>query len=53
MVLILLSFLSNPDNMLLELHLQLNWLFLDRFKVVRVPGMINKEVLTQFKYNSA
>ena len=54
MVLILLLFLCNRDNLILKLLQKKNryfdegWLFIGSFKVGSVPGMINKEVLTQF-----
>ena len=44
MVVILLSFLCNYDNLTLKLHQEKcsysdeRWLFVDRFKVGRVPG---------------
>ena len=44
MVVILLSFLCNYDNLTLKLHQEKcsysdeRWLFIDRFKVGRVPG---------------
>ena len=57
MVLILLSLLCNLDNLILKLHegwhLDEGWLFIGRFKVGNVPGMINKEVLAQFIYKFA
>ena len=50
MVLILLSLFCNHDNLILKLHqknsyLDEGWLFIGRFKVGSVPGVINKEVL--------
>ena len=52
-VLILLSLLCNHDNLILKLHQKKQdeaWLFIGRFKVRSVPGIINKEVLDQFIY---
>ena len=34
-------------------YLDAGWLFIGSFKVGSVPGMINKEVLAKFIYNSA
>ena len=58
MVLILLLLLFNHDNLILKLHqkkscLYEGWLFIGSFKVGCVLGMINKEVLAHFIYNSA
>ena len=57
MVLVLLSFRSNHDTMILKLHKKIatlneGWLFIGRFKHGSVPGMINK-VLAQFTYKPA
>ena len=52
MVLTLLSFLCNLDDLTPKVHqhryLDEGWLFIGRFKVGSVPGMINKEVFAQF-----
>ena len=54
-VLTLLPLLSNHCNLTLKLHpknsyLNEGWLFTGRFKVGRIPRMINKDVLAQFIY---
>ena len=59
MVLILLPFLSNHDNLILKLHqkkksyLDEGWLFIGSFNLGSVPGMINKEVIARFIYKPA
>ena len=54
LVLILLSFLCNHENLILKLHQKnsyrdAGWLFIHRLGVGSVPEMMNKEVLVQFK----
>ena len=54
-VLSLLPLLFNHGNLTLKLHqkysyLNKGWLFIGRFKVASLPGMINKELLAQFIY---
>ena len=58
MVLILLPFLCNYDNLILKLHqknsyVDEGWLFIGSFKVGSVPTMISKGVLAQFIYKPA
>ena len=59
MVSILLPLLFNHDNLILKLNQKKNsyldegWLFIGRFKVGSISGMINKEVLAQFIYKPA
>ena len=56
MALVLLFLLCNHDNLILKVHqktITKGWLFIGSFKVGRVPGMINKEVLSQFIYKPA
>ena len=52
MVLILLSFLCNHDftKTASEKKIAILCLFVGRFKVRSVPGIINKDVLAQFIY---
>ena len=54
MVLILLPLLCNHNNLILKSetnsYLDEGWLFISRFKVGSVPGMINKEMLAQYLY---
>ena len=59
MVVILLCFLCNHDNLILKLHQKKNryldevWIFIDRFKVGSAPKMRNKVVLALFIYEPA
>ena len=56
MVLTLLVLLCNHGNLIIKLHQKKNgycdegWLFIGSFKIGSVPGILNKEVLTQFTY---
>ena len=54
MVLILLPLLCNHNNLILKSetnsYVDEGWLFISRFKVGSVPGMINKEMLAQYMY---
>ena len=59
MVVILLSFLCNHENLMLKLHQKKNsyldegWLFIGIFKIGSVQGMRNKEALAPFTYKPA
>ena len=56
MVSILLLLFCNKNNFLYIIknsYLEEEWLFIDRFKVGCVQGIINKEVLAQFIYKPA
>ena len=54
MVSILLPLLCNHDNLILKLHQKkISSVMKGSFKVGRVPGIINKEVLTHFIYKTA
>ena len=53
MVLFLFHLLCNHDNLKINYirktsHLDEEWLFVGRFEVGSVPGIINKELLAQF-----
>ena len=52
MVLILLPFLCNHDNLILKLHQKKKKkaTLIGSFNLGSVPGMINKEVLARFIY---